>query len=97
MIDSDHNYKNITIKDAFSISSNVAISKIINNNYKDNPEQYTDRIYQMGLSKALDLELPYPNNLKMPIAYKKLVRSYTALDVYRIRNATNTYSHSCIL
>ena len=25
----------------------------------------------MGLSKALDLELPYPNNLKMPIAYKK--------------------------
>ena len=70
MIDSDHNYKNITIKDAFSISSNVAISKIINNNYKDNPEQYTDRIYQMGLSKALDLELPYPNNLKMPIAYK---------------------------
>ena len=24
----------------------------------------------MGLSKALDLELPYPNNLKMPIAYK---------------------------
>lgn len=71
MIDSDHNYKNITIKDAFSISSNVAISKIINNNYKDNPEQYTDRIYQMGLSKALDLELPYPNNLKMPIAYKK--------------------------
>ena len=46
MIDSDHNYKNITIKDAFSISSNVAISKIINNNYKDNPEQYTDRIYR---------------------------------------------------
>ena len=71
MIDSDHNYKNITIKDAFSISSNVAISKIINNNYKDNPEQYTDRIFQMGLSKSLDLELPYPNNLKMPIAYKK--------------------------
>ena len=70
MIDSDHNYKNITIKDAFSISSNVAISKIINNNYKDNPEQYTDRIYQMGLSKALDLELPYPNNLKIPIANK---------------------------
>ena len=30
MIDSDHNYKKITIKDAFSISSNVAISKIIN-------------------------------------------------------------------
>tara|TARA_B100001109_G_C18854715_1_gene471063 strand:+ start:563 stop:2650 length:2088 start_codon:yes stop_codon:yes gene_type:complete len=70
MIDSDHNYKNITIKDAFSISSNVAISKIINNNYKDNPEQYTDRLYQMGLSKSLELELPYPNNLKMPIAYK---------------------------
>ena len=34
MIDSDHNYDKITIKKAFIISSNVGISRIINDNYK---------------------------------------------------------------
>ena len=70
MIDSDHNYDNITIKKAFIISSNVGISRIINDNYKKNPTAYSDRIYQMGLSTPLDLELPYPNNLKMPVPNK---------------------------
>ena len=70
MIDSDHNHDKITIKKAFVISSNVGISKIINDNYKKNPTAYTDRLYQMGLSTPLDLELPYPNNLKMPVPNK---------------------------
>ena len=70
MIDSDHNYNKITIKKAFIISSNVGITRIINDNYKKNTTAYTDRIYQMGLSTPLNLELPYPNNLKMPIPNK---------------------------
>ncbi len=70
MVDSDHNYDKITIKDAFIISSNVGISSIINNNYKENPGRYLDRIYQMGLSTPLELELPFPNNLKMPTPNK---------------------------
>ena len=85
MVDSDHNYDKITIKDAFIISSNVGISSIINNNYKENPGRYLDRIYQMGLSTPLELELPFPNNLKMPTPNKrKLVWSNTSLDVYWI-------------
>ncbi len=70
MIDSEHNYKNVTIADAFIISSNVAVSRIINENYKQNPTSYTDRIYKMGLSTPLKLELPYPDNLIMPIVNK---------------------------
>tara|TARA_B110000240_G_scaffold121929_1_gene136142 strand:- start:42 stop:2132 length:2091 start_codon:yes stop_codon:yes gene_type:complete len=63
-------YDNITIKNAFINSSNVGISRIIFDNYKSNPNAFTDRIYKMGLSTALELELPFPNNLKSPIANK---------------------------
>ena len=71
MVDSEHNFNNITIKEAFVISSNVGISKIIFDNYKENPDRFIDRIYQMGLSTPLDLELPFPNNLKIPAPNKK--------------------------
>ena len=72
MKDSPHNFKNVTIKKAFIISSNVGISKIINNNYKKNPTEYTDRIYKMGLSTPLNLELPFPDDgLRMPIPHKR--------------------------
>ena len=63
-------YDNITIKRAFIISSNVGISRIVFNNYKSNPTVFTDRIYKMGLSTPLELELPFPNNLKSPIPNK---------------------------
>ena len=72
MRDSPHNFKNVTIKKAFIISSNVGISKIINDNYKKNPTEYTDRIYKMGLSTPLNLELPFPDDgLRMPIPHKR--------------------------
>ena len=67
MIDSPHDYNKVTIKKAFVISSNVGISKIINNSYKEDPTEFTDRIYKMGLSTPLDLELLYPNYLQIPI------------------------------
>lgn len=63
-------YDNITIKNAFINSSNVGISRIIFDNYKSNPTAFTDRIYKMGLSTPLELELPFPNNLKSPIPIK---------------------------
>ena len=67
MIDSPHNFEKVTVKKAFMISSNVGISKLINDNYKKNPSEFTDRIYKMGLSTALELELAYPSSLKMPV------------------------------
>ena len=63
-------YDKITIKKAFIKSSNVGISRIIVDNYKSNPTTFTDRIYKMGLSTALELELPFPNNLKSPTPNK---------------------------
>ena len=63
-------YDKITIKEAFIKSSNVGISRIIFDNYKSNPTVFTDRIYKMGLSASLELELPFPNNLKSPIPNK---------------------------
>ena len=63
-------YDNITIKNAFINSSNVGISRIIFDNYKSNSTAFTDRIYKMGLSTPLELELPFPNNLKSPIPNK---------------------------
>ncbi|MDG2450073.1 MAG: penicillin-binding transpeptidase domain-containing protein, partial [Saprospiraceae bacterium] len=67
MIDSPHNLDRVTIKEAFIISSNVGISRIINENYNQDPSVFTDRIYKMGLSTALKLELSYPDALRMPI------------------------------
>ncbi len=64
MLDSkEGGYGKITIGDAFVVSSNVGISKTIDKYYKDDPSQFLDRIYKMGLSKPLDIELPYANNL----------------------------------
>ncbi|MDC0249343.1 transpeptidase family protein [Flavobacteriales bacterium] len=63
-------YDKITIKKAFIKSSNVGISRIIFDNYKSNPTAFTDRVYKMGLSTSLELELPFPNNLKSPIPNK---------------------------
>ncbi len=59
-------YDKITIEKAFIISSNVGISRIIFNNYKSTPTAFTDRIYKMGLSTPLKLELPSPNNFSSP-------------------------------
>ena len=71
MKDSPHNFRKVTIEKAFVISSNVGISKIINDNYKKEPTSYTDRIYKMGLNTPLELELPYPPGLRMPFPNKK--------------------------
>ena len=71
MKDTPHKLRNVSIKEAFVISSNVGISKIINENYKNNPTEYTDRIYKMGLSSSLDIELLFPKALKMPVPDKK--------------------------
>ena len=70
MRDSPHDFRKVTIEKAFIISSNVGISKIINESYKSDPTEYIDRIYKMGLSTALQLELPYPPALKMPVPNK---------------------------
>lgn len=47
----------ITVQRAFEASSNVGISRIIYENYKEKPEQYINRLYEMGLNRKLGLEI----------------------------------------
>ena len=51
------NEKEITLERAFEISSNVGIAKLVYENYKNNPIEFIDRLYNMGLGKKLDLEI----------------------------------------
>lgn len=53
-----HAYGDITVKEAFELSSNAAITKIINENYKDRPAAFTSKLHELGLNDMLDLQIP---------------------------------------
>ncbi len=58
MTDSHHGgYGTLSVKEVFEKSSNVGISKIIFDNYRDNPRRYVDRLYSMGLKDPLGIEI----------------------------------------
>ena len=50
-------YGKISVAKAFEVSSNTAMVKLINENYKENPEKFVDRLYSMGLNSTLDLPI----------------------------------------
>lgn len=50
-------YGKITVKEAFEVSSNVAVSKIIYENYHDRPTDFIDRLYAMRLNEKLGVEI----------------------------------------
>ncbi len=47
----------ITVKEVFEYSSNVGTSVIINENYKDNPKAFINRLYAMKLNQPLDVQI----------------------------------------
>jgi cell division protein FtsI (penicillin-binding protein 3) len=48
----------ITVREAFQKSSNVAISKLVYEAYKDNPAQFADRLQGMMLGTPLQIDIP---------------------------------------
>ncbi len=48
----------ITVREAFEKSSNVAVSKLVWNAYKDNPSHFIERLYAMNLNQAAGLDIP---------------------------------------
>jgi cell division protein FtsI (penicillin-binding protein 3) len=50
-------YGKITVKEAFEVSSNVGISKIIYENYFNRPSDFVDRLYAMRLNEKLGVEI----------------------------------------
>ncbi len=72
-------YGKITVSKAFEMSSNTGIVKIIYDNYKNNPENFVNRIFNIGINNSLDLpikgealpKIPHPsdsnwNGLSLP-------------------------------
>ncbi|MDX9811901.1 MAG: penicillin-binding protein [Bacteroidales bacterium] len=53
----DGGYGSMTVKEVFEKSSNVGTSKIISENYKDNPRDFVNRLYAMRLNQKLDLQI----------------------------------------
>lgn len=47
----------VSVQRVFEISSNVGVSKLINNAYAKNPQKYIDRLYQFHLNDTLSLEI----------------------------------------
>lgn len=48
----------MTAKEGFEESSNVAITKMINTYYGDNPSKYTSKLHSWGLNDLLGLQIP---------------------------------------
>ena len=59
-------YGKISAAKAFEVSSNTAFAKMIYNNYKDNPERFVNRLYNMGLNKKIGLEIKGEGSPKIP-------------------------------
>lgn len=59
-------YGTISLKRAFEVSSNVGIVKLIYDQYKDQPERFTDRLYTLGLHKTLELPIKGEGLPKIP-------------------------------
>lgn len=56
--DSQHSVSGeITVQRAFEVSSNVGITKITYENYKEKPERFINRLYDMGLNQKLGVEI----------------------------------------
>jgi len=58
----DSNYKRgghgkITVRQAFEVSSNVAMAKLITKYYYDKEKKFVDRLYRMNLNQRLGVEL----------------------------------------
>ncbi|WP_203256713.1 penicillin-binding protein [Hyunsoonleella ulvae] len=50
-------YGKISLSEAFEVSSNTGIVKAIYNAYKDKPEKFVDRLYDMNLNNKLNLPI----------------------------------------
>ncbi|MGK6350819.1 penicillin-binding protein [Parapedobacter sp. DT-150] len=53
-----HAYGKVTVKQAFELSSNVAITKLINTHYHDNPAAFTKGLHKLHLNEPLGLQIP---------------------------------------
>lgn len=53
-----HNLTRVNIISAFAHSSNVGVSKLVNDHYNKNPEQYLQHLRNLKLDQKLNIEVP---------------------------------------
>lgn len=53
----DEGLGKITFREAFERSSNVGISKMVYEHYRDRPSDFIDRLYRLGLNRKLGIEI----------------------------------------
>ena len=73
-----HAYGTVTVKKAFEVSSNVAITKIINTHYRDNPAAFTKRLHALHLNEPLGLQIPGEG---MPLIKTPESKSWSGLSL----------------
>ncbi len=68
-----YNHGRFTVREAFEHSSNMGLSKLTYEAFKDNPSQYADMLYAMGLNKPTGIKLKGEPNpyIKHPVKNKK--------------------------
>ena len=52
-----HDYRQMSVKDLFAISSNVGISRLVNDLYGKNPKVFLDGLDKMGMGKVTGIEI----------------------------------------
>lgn len=70
----DHNwhrggYGVIDVTKILMVSSNIGVSRIINENYHNHPEKYVEGLYKLGIATPLNLDIPgaaKKPNIRMP-------------------------------
>lgn len=51
-------YGNLSVAQGMHLSSNIVISKMILKGYESNPERYVQRLYDIGITKKIDWDVP---------------------------------------
>lgn len=71
----------ITVKEAFEQSSNVAITKLVNTYYGEQPAKFTSKLHSWGLHEPLGLQIP---GEATPIVKTPQARSWSKLSLVQM-------------
>lgn len=74
-------YGKISVKRAFEVSSNTAITKLIYTHYKDNPAEFTTHLRRLHLNEKLGLQFPGEGN---PLIKTPEAKSWSKLSLTQI-------------
>ena len=88
-------YGEINLMDIFRLSSNTGIVSAVNNFYKENPRKFVDRISNIGIDKALGIEIkesPYLNFLTQMIKLEWIVITVDGIWLWNITDTSSNFN-----